>query len=286
MLDLEKIQSSVSACLIKAGTSFRADQFEAYRKVISREKNENAKWALERILENAEIAEKNTSPLCDDTGIPHVIIEVGEEALLPGGWIGAVKRGIARGLRTMPGRPMAIKGNDVERIEQSLGLYEDPAEVLPAPLFIKEIPGKNLKVTVLLLGGGPEIRSTTLRVFHKRSIDVVLGEACAWMTNAVKILGCTPCTIAIGVGRSHVEASGMMLEAMKDGDLNVQSPLESRVTDLLNSTQVGALGLGGGTTVLGTFMKVGPLRASGVRIVSARPCCCLEPRKATVIIED
>jgi fumarate hydratase subunit alpha len=286
MFDQEKIESSVSACLIKAGTSFRADQMEAYRKAISLEKNENARWVLEQILENAKIAEVNISPLCDDTGIPHVFIEVGEEAALPGGWIGAVKRGIARGLRLMPGRPMAIKGDDIERVEQSLGPYDDPAELLPAPLLIKEVPGKSLKLTVLMLGGGPEIRAKTLRVFHKRSIDVVLGEAAAWMASEVKSLGCTPCVAAIGIGRTHMEASAMMLEAMKEGDLSVQSPLEDKVTEILNATGVGPLGLGGARTALGTFLKVGPLRASGVRIVSARPCCCFEPRRATVTIEN
>lgn len=284
MLDREKIQSSARDCLIRAGTTFRADQIEAYRKAIAAEGNDNARWVLERVLENAEVAEKNVAPLCDDTGIPHVFVEVGSEAVLPGGWIGAIREGIAAGLRSMPGRPMAVKGDDVERIEQSRGLFEDPAELVPGAFLIREVPGDELKLTVLMLGGGPEIRAKTLRVFHKRSIDVVLGEAASWLAAEAKSLGCTPCVLAVGIGRSHVEASSLMLEAMKDGDLRVQSPLEQRVTAQVNATGVGPLGLGGQTTALGTFMKVGPLRASGVRVVSARPCCCFEPRKATVTI--
>jgi fumarate hydratase subunit alpha len=50
----------------------------------------------------------------------------------------------------------------------------------------------------------------------------------------------------------------------------------------VNESNVGALGLGGKTSVLATFAKVGPQRASGVRIVALRPCCCFEPRRATV----
>jgi fumarate hydratase subunit alpha len=284
MIDIEKIQSSVSDCTIRAGTLCRADQLETYRKAIAGEENDNARWVLQRIVENFEVAQKNTSPLCDDTGIPHVVIEVGEQAMLPGGWIGAIKRGIAQGLRLMPGRPMAIKGDDIERIEQSLGLFEDPAEVLPAPMVVNEVPGDGLTVTVLMLGGGPEIRAKTLRVFHKRSIEIVIGEAASWVASEVKSLGCTPCVVAIGMGRTHVEASSLMLQAMKEGDLRVQSPLESRVTDIINETGVGPLGLGGQNSALGTFMKIGPMRASGVRIVSARPCCCFEPRRATVTI--
>lgn len=285
MLDREKIESSASACLVQAGTSFRADQIEAYRRAVSTEENENARWVLEQILENARIAERNRAPLCDDTGIPHVFVEVGDEVGLPPGWMGAIKRGIADGLRRMPGRPMAIRGDDVQRIEQSLGPYEDPAELAPAPLLVREIPGKTLRLTVLLLGGGPEIRAKTLRIFHKRSVDVVLGEAASWMASEAKSLGCTPCVVAMGVGRTHMEASALMLEAMKEGDLRFQSPLEEKVTRTVNQTLVGPLGLGGKTTALGTFLKVGPLRASGVRIVSARPCCCFEPRRATVTID-
>jgi fumarate hydratase subunit alpha len=285
MIDQEKIESTASACLIRAGTSFRVDQAEAYRKAIRMEDNANARWVLEQILENSRIAEANRSPLCDDTGIPHVFIEVGEEAVLPCGWIGAIERGIAHGLRIMPGRPMAIRGDDIERVEQSLGPYEDPSELLSAPLLIREVPGRNFKLTVLMLGGGPEIRARTFRVFHKRSMDVVLGEAANWVASEVKSLGCTPCVAAIGIGRTHMEASALMLEAMKEGDLGVQSPLEAKVTGFINETRVGPLGLGGQTTALGTFLKVGPLRASGVRIVSARPCCCFEPRRATMTIE-
>jgi len=82
-----------------------------------------------------------------------------------------------------------------------------------------------------------------------------------------------------------VEASALMLEAMKEGSLNRQSLWEKRVTDAINATKVGPLGLGGSTTALGTFIKVGPLRASGVRIVSMRPGCCFDPRKATMVLD-
>ena len=179
---------------------------------------------------------------------------------------------------------MAARGTDEERVEQAKGLYTDPAKVLPAPVITKPRRGKKLRVTVLFLGGGPEIRAKTHRVFHKRSMETVLKEAAEWMKAEVKHLGCTPCTLAIGIGRTHMESSGLMLEAMKEGNLNKQSEWEKKVTGWVNSVKVGPLGLGGTTTVLGTFIKVGPIRASGVRIVTVRPCCCVEPRRATVVL--
>jgi len=186
----------------------------------------------------------------------------------------------------MPGRPMAVRGNEVDRVEQSRGLFQDPGKLALAPVTVKSVSGARLKITVLLLGGGPEIRAKTYRVFHVRSMDRVVEEAARWLTTEVKSLGCTPSVPAIGIGRTHMEASALMLEAMKEGNLNRQSPLEIKVTELINATRVGPLGLGGDTTALGSFIKVGPLRASGVRIVSARPCCCFEPRRATVILDE
>jgi fumarate hydratase subunit alpha len=284
MLSQKRIEEAVKKCLIKAGTTFRKDQLDAYRNAIRKEKNENAKWVLEKILENAKIAGEKIFPLCDDTGIPHVFVEIGEEVTLPKGWLSAIRNGVAQGLRIMPGRPMAVKGNPVERVEQSKGLFNDPGKLSFAPVIVKSAKGNQLKITVLLLGGGPEIRAKTYRVFHQRSIDVVLREVAGWASSEMKNLGCTPCVLAIGIGRSHMEASALMLEAMKEGNLNRQNQWEKKVTEMINSTKVGPLGLGGKTTALGTFINIGPLRASGVRIVSMRPCCCFEPRKATMVL--
>jgi len=286
MLTQKRIESAVKDCLIRAGTTFRKDQKVAYRDAIRKEKDANARWVLEKIMENARIAEEKTFPLCDDTGIPHVVIEVGDEAVLPGGWLSAINSGIVQGLRLMPGRPMAVKGGPVERVEQSEGLFNDPGKVLPAPVIVKSVKGSKVSITVLLLGGGPEIRAKTYRVFHKRSIETVLNEAASWAASEMKNLGCTPCVLAVGIGRTHMEASSLMLEAMKEGSLTRQNKWEKKVTGLVNATSVGPLGLGGRTTALGTFLKIGPLRASGVRIVSVRPCCCFEPRRATVVLSN
>ena len=285
MISKQQIEEAVKTSLVKAGTTFRADQVDAYRNAIQGEKNENAKWVLETVLENARIAKKNRFPLCDDTGIPHVFAEIGKEVTLPKDWLTAIYEGVAEGLRQMPGRSMAVRGNPQERVEQSKGLYKDPGRLLPAFVISKPMSGNKLKITVLLLGGGPEIRAKTYRVFHKRSLGVVLKEVAGWITSEVENLGCTPCIPAIGIGRTHVESSALMLEAMQRGNLNRQTRWEKEVTAQINSTNIGPLGVGGNTTALGTFIKIGPLRASGVRIVSVRPCCCFEPRRATAVLD-
>ncbi len=282
-MDREQIVEKVRQTLIKAGSTFTDDKMEMYCNSINSEIEPMSKWTMENIAENAVVAEKNQSPLCDDTGIPHVILQIGKNRAISGEFMDALYEGIRQGLTTLPGRPMAIMGNDTERVDQSGGLDNNSEAVVPAPILLEYVEDEDrLRLIIMLQGGGPEIRAKTYRVFHKHSMDTVMDEVVSWSKEVVGQLGCTPCTLAVGIGRSHFEASSMMLQAMAEGNYSVQSEYELEITKRVNETGVGALGLGGSTTVLGTFLKVGPQRASGVRIVCLRPCCCFEPRKASI----
>lgn len=278
----EIIISKVKEALIKAGSSFRKDQADRYQRAILEETNAQAKWVLSQTLENATVACNRCSPLCDDTGIPHLYLEIGPNRVITGQLLEDIYEGVRRGLRELPGRPMAVKGDDIQRIEQSEGLYDDPSALVPAPIIIRNIPEDEIRLTVLMLGGGPAIRGITSSIFHKHSIDVVIDEIVKRSSDGVKKLGCTPCTLAIGIGRSQYEATSMMMDAMVKGNFNIQSDIEREITSKVNESGVGPLGLGGKTSVLATFLKIGPQRASGVRIVAIRPCCCVEPRRHTI----
>lgn len=280
----QNIVNNICDTLVKAGSSFLPDKKNAYRLAINRESNDHAKWVLQTVLKNAEVAEKIHCPLCDDTGIPHLLIEVGPNAVLTGNIIESIKEGVRQGLRKLPGRPMAVKGDDAQRISQSEGLYDDSGMLDAAPILIRNTMEDVLRVHILMFGGGPAIRAHTHRVFHQHKVDTVIDQIVDWAKESTAQLGCTPSTLAVGVGRSHYEATSLMLQALVDGTYDKQSELEQQITRRVNEARVGALGLGGDTTVLATFMKVGPQRASGVRIVCVRPCCCFEPRIASVTL--
>ena len=279
---MDNIIEKVADCLVRAGSTFREDQKEAYRKAIADENNDNACWVMRQVLDNALVAEDRRSPLCDDTGIPHLFLEVGPNRCVTGALLEEIKEGVRQGLRQLPGRPMAIKGDDYARIDQSGGLDEDSGALAASPVLIKPVDEDVLRLTVLMLGGGPAIRGVTQRIFHKHSVNVVIDEIVNRAISAVSQLGCSPCTLAIGIGRSQFEATSMMMEAMVYGDFGKQSDFERRITEKVNEANVGPLGLGGKHSVLATFAKIGPQRASGVRIVALRPCCCFEPRRARV----
>ena len=279
---MSNIIDKVADCLVRAGSTFREDQKEAYRTAIANEKIESSCWVMRQVLENALVAEERRSPLCDDTGIPHLFLEVGPGRNVSGELLQQIQEGVAMGLRQLPGRPMAIKGDDYARIDQSGGLDEDSGALAPSPILIKPVEEDVIRLTVLMLGGGPAIRGITQRIFHKHSVDVVIDEIVNRAIPAVSQLGCSPCTLAIGIGRSQFEATSLMMEAMAKGDYGIQSDFEQRITERVNESKTGPLGLGGKHSVLASFAKIGPQRASGVRIVALRPCCCFEPRRACV----
>jgi len=278
------IIAKVKEAVIRASTTYKDNQKEAYYKAICSETVPRAKWTLERMLENATVAEQNVCPLCDDTGIPHLLLEIGKKRHVSGDMLQSINKGVALGLRELPGRPMAIKGNEVQRLDQSGGLDEDPGGMVGAPMIIKLVDENIIRLHILMQGGGPEIRAKTYRVFHQHKLSVIIDEIVKWAIEGASLLGCTPCSPAIGIGRSHFEATSLMLEAMVYGNFSVQSPIEREITQRINESNIGPVGLSGKTTALATFLRVGPQRASGVRIVSLRLCCCVEPRVASVLL--
>lgn len=278
------IAEKTAQALLRASSVLTDDKIWAFQQALKREISPNARWVLEEMLRNAHFAKRSRGTMCDDTGVPHLYLEAGPGCNIDGDLLLAIQEGVAEGLRRLPGRPMAVLGNDIQRIEQSQGLDVRPEAVLPAPILIKRIEEPVLRLHILMQGGGPAIRGITRRIFHQHSAEVVQDEIVRWACDAIKNLGCSPSTLTIGIGRSLLEATALMTEAQIYGRHGTYTPFEKAITKKVNECKVGALGLGGSTTVLGTFVRIGPQRASGVRIVCLRPCCYMEPRLASVIL--
>lgn len=120
----EQIREMVKNAVVEASTTFKEDQIAAYEFAINKEENDNSRWVLELLLENAHLAKNNQVPLCDDTGIPHILVEVGPNTSMPEDFFDNLEMGVADGLRNLPGRSMAVLGDDIQRIEQNNGLSE------------------------------------------------------------------------------------------------------------------------------------------------------------------
>ena len=281
MVALEQVKTDIADAVVRACCDWREDQMRAWEKYLEKETEPRAKWAMEQFIKNAHAAKEKKLPLCDDTGTPHPFLEIGDRAALPAGFLEAMEEGIRNGMNRAGTRPMGVKGNDWERITQEQGLYDESGMLLPAPPQIRRVPGDKIRFTILFLGGGPEIRSRTQALFHMHSLDHVIEEMINWAIPQVAALGCQPCTLSFGLGRTACEASSLSLEAMKDGNYDVQNEIEQRITDAVNEKGIGPIGLGGKSSVIATFIKVGNMRASGFRVVSMRPNCCVEIRKGS-----
>lgn len=283
-LSTDIVRQRASQLVLDASCGFAEDKVRCYERAIAAETNERTKWVMRRVLENARASAERQGPLCDDTGIPHLVLEVGPGHSIDSETLSAIEEGVYEGLNRLPGRPMAVKGDEWQRLQQSEGMYEDPGMLAPAPILLRKVDEPVVRLHLLMQGGGPAIRGKTLRVFHRHDAKVVLDEIVSWAREAVPALGCSPCVLAVGVGRSNYEATAMMTYAQVDANFDERSEMESYITERVNACGTGALGLGGDTSVLATFMKVGPARASGVRVVCLRPCCCFEPRHASVLL--
>lgn len=281
MISLNQLVMDVAEVVVEASSQWQEAQMACWKCACDRETIPRAKWAMETFIKNAQEANRNHSALCDDTGTPHPFLEIGDEAVVPQGFLYAMEQGIRKGLNNLPARPMGVRGDELERISQCKGMYEEPGMLMPAPTQIRRIPGSKIRLTVLMLGGGPEIRSKTQPIFHMHSLEHVVEEMIEWAVPQVAKLGCQPCTLSFGLGRTAVEASSLSLEAMKDGRYDKQNDMERQITDAVNEKGIGPIGLGGKSSVLSTFIKIGNMRASGFRVVSMRPNCCMEIRKAS-----
>lgn len=281
MITNEQIMEDVAQAVVKASSHWREDQVACWKCAAAKETQQSARWAMDNFLRNAEAADEHHSALCDDTGTPHPFLEIGDEAVVSAGFLQAMEAGIRLGMNRVPTRPMGVKGDDLQRIDQCLGMYDEPGMLLPAPTQIRRIPGSKIRFTILMLGGGPEIRSKTQPIFHMHSVDHVVEEMINLAIPQVAALGCQPCTLSFGLGRTACEASSLSLEAMKDGRYDVQNEMEKKITDAVNAAGIGPIGLGGNTSVLATFIKIGNMRASGFRVVSMRPNCCMEIRRSS-----
>ncbi|MDC7226159.1 MAG: fumarate hydratase [Spirochaetales bacterium] len=288
MIDITRIEAACSEAVLAASIGYEPAKIKVWEKAIETESEENSRWILEMLLENAYTAREKRLPMCDDTGIPYVLIEIGRDAKIngnPAKIIDAAEAGIAEGLRRLPGRPMAVKGDSFDRITQEKGLYEDSGMVFPSPVRMKSVSGSKIKITVLLQGGGPEIRGRTYRVFHHHNLDTFRTEIAGWAVEMARLLGCTPCVPAIGVGRTHYEANCLMMDAMAYGVFGEQNDLEKFITEKVNESNTGPLGIGGKITALQTFSRIGYQRASGIRVVSMRVGCIVDPRRHSLILE-
>lgn len=240
------IEQTVYELFLEANVKLPQDVKKAIGKAKNEEKLNICKSILDKIEENAEYAEKSGLPICQDTGMAIVFIELGQDAHIVGGSLSeAVNRGVARAYNDGYFRKSVVS-HPLVRINSG--------DNTPAVIHTEIVDGSQVKIKVSPKGFGSENMSV-IKMFNP---SVNLDDIADFVADTTLRAGgnpCPPIIVGIGVGGSFEYCAYLAKKALlrRVGDFNPDShyaELEKKILTAVNSTGVGVQGLGGANTAL------------------------------------
>lgn len=251
ILDLNLVTNEVARLCIEANYFIGKDVLDKIKECQKNETNELGKVILSQIIENDEIASNDKVPMCQDTGLAVVFLEIGTEVKINGDIYEAVNRGVAKGYIEGYLRKSVIR-HPLDRVNTQ--------DNTPAVIHTKLIPGSDkVRIIVAPKGGGSENMST-LKMF--KPADGVEGIK-KFVVESIKNAGgnpCPPIVVGIGIGGNFERCAELAKEALlrEIDDINpdpILANLEKELLELVNNSNVGPQGLGGITTALAVKIK-------------------------------
>ena len=242
------------------------------------EDGEIAKGVLDKIVENYEIADAQNVPICQDTGMACVFLEIGQDVHIAGGDLAeAVNEGVRRGYDKGYLRKSVVK-DPVRR--------GNTGDNTPAMLYTEIVPGEQIKVTVGPKGFGSENMS---KIYMLKPSAGIEGAKDA-IVQAVDEAGpnpCPPMVVGVGVGGNFEMAAYLAKKALlrpigSHSDKPHLREMEEELLERMNNLGIGPQGLGGVTTVLGVNVESYPTHIAGMPI--AVNISCHVTRHAEVIL--
>ena len=235
------------------------------------EKNEEAplgKQILEQLQENLKIAGEDMIPICQDTGMAVVFLEIGQDVHLEGGALeDAVNEGVRQGY---------VEGYLRKSVVGDPLIRENTKDNTPAVLHTRIVDGDQVKIKVAPKGFGSENMS---RVFMLKPAEGIEGVKDAVLT-AVKDAGpnaCPPMVVGVGIGGTFEKCALMAKEALtrevgSHSEIEYVKELEEEFLTKINSLGIGPGGLGGTTTALAVNINTYPTHIAGLP-VAVNICC-------------
>ncbi len=264
----DKIKEAIKEMCIEANLVLSAD---VERRILSAEQEETAelgKKILSQLKENMEIAKGENIPICQDTGMAIIFLEIGQEVHFEGDYLeDAVNQGVREGYaegylrKSVVGDPL---------------LRENTKDNTPAVIHTRIVPGDKVKITVAPKGFGSENMS---RVCMLKPADGEEGVKEA-VLETVRLAGpnaCPPMVVGVGIGGSF-EKCALLAKKALTRNLDVRSELphiramEEELLDKINHLNIGPGGLGGKTTALGVNIETYPTHIAGLP-VAINICC-------------
>lgn len=267
-LNVEEISKNIKEMCIEANHFLSKDMDIAMKNAVSTEKSPLGKKILSQLQDNLKIAGKDMIPICQDTGMAVVFLEIGQDVHFEGGNLeDAVNEGIRRGY---------VDGYLRKSVVKDPILRENTKDNTPGIIHYKIVPGDQLKIKVAPKGFGSENMS---RVFMLKPADGIEGVKEAVLT-AVKDAGpnaCPPMVVGVGIGGTFEKCALMAKEALtrevgSHSDIPYVKELEEELLERINKIGIGPGGLGGSTTALAVNVNTYPTHIAGLP-VAVNICC-------------
>ena len=245
-IDLEKVISEVERLCIESNYFLDEKIMDRLKKAFDTEVSDTGKNILGQIIENDEIAGEEQVPMCQDTGLTVVFLEIGTEVKISGDIYEAVNEGVRRGYKNGYLRKSMVK-HPLDRINTK--------DNTPAVIYTKLIPGSDkLKIIVAPKGGGSENMSMVKMLKPSDGAEGVKKTVLDAVLNAGGN-PCPPIIVGIGLGGSFEKAAILAKEALlreidDESDNPADRELEKDLLELINKTGIGPMGLGGKNTAL------------------------------------
>ena len=259
---VEEITKNIKEMCIEANHFLSPDMAEAMK---CAEKNEEAplgKQILEQLQENLKIAGEDMIPICQDTGMAVVFLEIGQDVHLEGGALeDAVNEGVRQGY---------VEGYLRKSVVGDPLIRENTKDNTPAVLHTRIVDGDQVKIKVAPKGFGSENMS---RVFMLKPAEGIEGVKDAVLT-AVKDAGpnaCPPMVVGVGIGGTFEKCALMAKEALtrevgSHSEIEYVKELEEELLTKINSLGIGPGGLGGTTTALAVNINTYPTHIAGLPV--------------------
>ncbi len=267
-VNVEEILKNIKEMCIEANHFLSKDMDIAMKNAVSTEKSPLGKKILSQLQDNLKIAGEDMIPICQDTGMAVVFLEIGQDVHFEGGDLeDAVNEGIRRGY---------VDGYLRKSVVKDPILRENTKDNTPGIIHYKIVPGDQVKIKVAPKGFGSENMS---RVFMLKPADGIEGVKEAVLT-AVKDAGpnaCPPMVVGVGIGGTFEKCALMAKEALtrevgSHSDIPYVKELEEELLERINKIGIGPGGLGGSTTALAVNVNTYPTHIAGLP-VAVNICC-------------
>lgn len=267
-IDVQELTDTIKEMCIQANHYLSPDMDLAMKQAAETEESELGKKILNQLQENLQIADKELIPICQDTGMAVLFVEIGQDVHFTGGdFTEAVNEGVRRGY---------VDGFLRKSVVKDPLIRENTKDNTPAVIHTSIVPGNEVKITFAPKGFGSENMS---RVFMLKPADGIEGVKNAILT-AVRDAGpnaCPPMVVGVGVGGTFEKCALMAKQALtRNVDQHSEIPyvcdLEKEMLEKINRLGIGPGGLGGTTTALAVNINTYPTHIAGLP-VAINICC-------------